>query len=171
MDQPAAAADAPGVAEACPARVFTHRLPTENESLECAERRVFGKLDVESAIETAALVKDSLLGQPIKPTPRARDEPRQHACILAGRAIDPLAGLRREREARAGSGFGGPADVVAAAETARGVDQHRLQRSVVGVGQPDLGRALLVEDLQPRAPVEQLCCDPAFTAGALKAGG
>ena len=135
------------------ARVFAHRLAAEEHGLDGAEGCALGEIDVESAAELCALEEDGLLRQPVEPGIGFGSELHGDPGIGAERAVDALAGLRRQDERCAGAGGRFPAHIVAAGQPAGRVDQHRLQRVVVRVGQPDFRAALLVEHCESRAAI------------------
>src|SRR5690606_20229398 len=89
-------------------------------------------------------------------------------CVRTERFIDPLAGLGRQRQPRAGPGRCLPGDMIAAGKTSGGVDEHGMNGGIESIGQTDLGAALLVERAQGGAPVSRRDGDPALAASALQ---
>ena len=90
--------------------------------------------------------------------------------IVAERAIDALAGLRGEDEFCTGRRIDLPSHLVAAGQSARGVDQHGLQAGVVGMRQPDFCAALLEQRIDPGLVIMGLRRESANAAGALVTG-
>ncbi|UXN75477.1 hypothetical protein N8D56_12430 [Devosia sp. A8/3-2] len=60
--------------------------------------------------------------------------------------------------------IGFPAHVVATGQATRRIDQHGIQTLVMGMGQPDLGAAFLIERLQMSRVVAQLGRQPTNAA-------
>ncbi len=170
MNQAAVAADSPVVAEEGTAGGLAHGLAAEEDGLDGAELRAGGEIDIERAVVPRVLEEDGFLRQPVEPGPFSDGEAGGDAGVGAGRAVDALAGLGGEHHAGAGRGLGLPVDAVAAGQAAGGVDEHGLQALVMGVGQADLGAAILVERLQAGAAIDELGSDAALAAGALQAG-
>ncbi len=88
-------------------------------------------------------------------------------CPAARASVDSFGGWCGDGRSRALPHVHRPRQPVAAGQSAGGVDQHGLEVAVGMARQSDLGRALLVQRRDARAPVALLDADPAASGNAL----
>ncbi len=112
---------------------LAHGDAAEDEGLEGEETGVGGHVDLQAALEPAAVEEDRLLRQPVERARRRRASRRVSIVGgAAGGAVDALGGLRGGDERGAGAGREAPVDAVAAGDAARGVEEHRLGNRAMG---------------------------------------
>ena len=145
-ERPVATDDAP-IAQAARADLLAARGASEHDRFDQEEPRVTGELDLEAAVEPAAVEQDRLLRQP-EERPACRDRKLgREARLGAEGAVDLLGRLARGEQAGTRTHPQPLLDPIARGDAARGVDQHGLERPPVGdAGKARLGTAALAVD-------------------------
>ena len=152
-DEPPAAEEAPVVAQVERAHDLAHRAPPEDERLGGEEARTFRRAQLGAALEHRAVEEQRLLGRPVEGRGFADLEPRADRRRPVERAVDLLGGLADQRRARTRLEARVDLEAVAAADAARGVEQHRDGLGPFGPREDHAHRAALPEPRERGAAV------------------